>query len=186
MTDTLFRPEMAEQAYKLCLLGAKDDELAGFFDVNVKTIYRWKEAHPDFADAVRSGKSSADSEVANSLFRRANGYDYSATKVIKDRTQGIIEVPYSAHMPPDVIACIFWLKNRQPDKWRDVQQHEVGRPGDFKGMTDQELRDRAADEAEALGYSEMALNLRAGTKLIDVSPPAAAGPAIEAEVIAGD
>jgi hypothetical protein len=29
------------------------------------------------------------------------------------------------HYPPDVTACIFWLKNRQPERWRDVQRHEV-------------------------------------------------------------
>jgi hypothetical protein len=23
--------------------------------------------------------------------------------------------------PPNVTACIFWLKNRRPDRWRDVQ-----------------------------------------------------------------
>ena len=25
------------------------------------------------------------------------------------------------YYPPEVTACIFWLKNRRPDKWRDRQ-----------------------------------------------------------------
>ena len=25
------------------------------------------------------------------------------------------------YYPPDVTACIFWLKNRRPDEWRDRQ-----------------------------------------------------------------
>jgi hypothetical protein len=29
------------------------------------------------------------------------------------------------YYPPDVRACIFFLKNRQSDRWRDVQRHEV-------------------------------------------------------------
>ena len=31
------------------------------------------------------------------------------------------------HYPPDVTACIFWLKNRCPDEWRDrhEQRHMV-------------------------------------------------------------
>ena len=33
-------------------------------------------------------------------------------------------VPYIEHVPPDVAACIFWLKNRDPQHWRDSQQLE--------------------------------------------------------------
>jgi len=34
-------------------------------------------------------------------------------------------VPYQEHVPPDVTACIFWLKNRRPVQWRDLhdQRH---------------------------------------------------------------
>ena len=30
-------------------------------------------------------------------------------------------VPYIEHVPPDNTAMIFWLKNRQADRWRDQQ-----------------------------------------------------------------
>jgi hypothetical protein len=32
-------------------------------------------------------------------------------------------------VPPDVTACIFWLKNRDPEHWRDVQNvtHLLGK-----------------------------------------------------------
>jgi hypothetical protein len=33
-------------------------------------------------------------------------------------------VPYIEHVPPDVTAQIFWLKNRKPVERRDVQQME--------------------------------------------------------------
>ena len=36
----------------------------------------------------------------------------------------VTKVPYQEHVPPDVTACIFWLKNRDPAHWRDVQQME--------------------------------------------------------------
>jgi hypothetical protein len=32
--------------------------------------------------------------------------------------------PYVEHVPPDVTACIFWLKNRDPAHWRDAWQLE--------------------------------------------------------------
>jgi hypothetical protein len=35
-----------------------------------------------------------------------------------------VYAPYVEHVPPDVTACIFWLKNRKPSEWRDSQQME--------------------------------------------------------------
>jgi hypothetical protein len=32
-----------------------------------------------------------------------------------------VYAPYIEHVPPDVTACIFWLKNRDPTAWRDAQ-----------------------------------------------------------------
>ncbi|EFB1429709.1 terminase, partial [Escherichia coli] len=29
------------------------------------------------------------------------------------------------YYPPDTTAAIFWLKNRQKDKWRDKVDHEL-------------------------------------------------------------
>jgi hypothetical protein len=40
-----------------------------------------------------------------------------------------IYAPYVEHVPPDVTACIFWLKNRDPAHWRDAWQvdHTLGK-----------------------------------------------------------
>jgi hypothetical protein len=40
-----------------------------------------------------------------------------------------VYAPYVEHMPPDVTACIFWMKNRMPERWRDVQNvdHVLGK-----------------------------------------------------------
>jgi hypothetical protein len=35
-----------------------------------------------------------------------------------------IVVHYTEHCPPDVGAAFIWLKNRDPDRWRDVQNVE--------------------------------------------------------------
>jgi hypothetical protein len=37
-------------------------------------------------------------------------------------------VHYTEHCPPDVGAAFIWLKNRDPDRWRDVQnvEHVLG------------------------------------------------------------
>jgi hypothetical protein len=40
-----------------------------------------------------------------------------------------VVVHYTEHCPPDPTSCIFWLKNRDPDRWRDVQNvdHVLGK-----------------------------------------------------------
>jgi hypothetical protein len=36
----------------------------------------------------------------------------------------VTRVPIVEHVPPDVTAQIFWLKNRDPAHWRDAWQME--------------------------------------------------------------
>jgi hypothetical protein len=62
--------------------------------------------------------------VERSLYERANGYSYDAVKIFCDRNGNVTKVPYVEHLPPDVTACIFRLKNRDPQHWRDSQQLE--------------------------------------------------------------
>lgn len=126
---TRYKAEYAEQAYKLCLLGATDKEMADFFDVSEQTINAWKKAHPKFLESIKKGKARADAEVASKLFHRATGYEHPDVHV--SNHQGEITVtPLTKHYPPDTTAAIFWLKNRQPAKWRDKQDIEhTGKDG---------------------------------------------------------
>lgn len=127
---TLFKDEYVDMAERLCLLGLTDVELAKAFDVHVDTIYEWKNVHPKFSEALKAGKEMADAEVAKKLFKRATGYSHDAVKIVADARTGAEHiVPYTEHYPPDTTACIFWLKNRQRDKWRDrVDQTLSGDP----------------------------------------------------------
>ena len=118
---TDYREEYAEQAYNYCLLGATNDELATFFDVHVSTIYQWKLDHEGFSDALKRGKEMADARVARALFSRATGYSHEDVD-IKMYEGEIIETPTVKHYPPDATSMIFWLKNRQPDKWREKRE----------------------------------------------------------------
>lgn len=117
---TKYKDEYDEQVYKLCLLGAIDEELADFFNVCVATINNWKKTEPQFLASIKRGKKQADSEVAQKLFKRATGYTHPEEKVFCNDGQ-IITHDTTKRYPPDTTACIFWLKNRQPDDWRDKQ-----------------------------------------------------------------
>lgn len=116
---SLYQGEFAEQAEKLCRLGATDREMADFFSVDVATINRWKKQHAGFCESLKRGKEIADAEVADKLFKRATGFVHKDTKFATFEGSITDAREYDRHYPPDTIACIFWLKNRRPDLWRD-------------------------------------------------------------------
>lgn len=129
---TKYQEAYAEQARKLCLLGYTDAELANFFEVSEATINNWKLEHPEFLESIKKGKAVADGEVASTLFNRAIGY--TAKEKREEKTaDGFKEVDAEKHVPGDVTAMIFWLKNRQKDKWREKQ--DVNHTSDDGSMT---------------------------------------------------
>lgn len=134
---SLYRPEYDEQAYKLCLLGATDKEIADFFDVDERTINNWKVEHPQFFQSVRAGKKVSDMEVASSLFQTTQDrivkeqqafktknvfYNEEGKRVEEERIE-IVEV--DKVIPADFRSQQFWLKNRKADSWRDKQDIDL-------------------------------------------------------------
>jgi hypothetical protein len=141
---SLYREEYAEEAYKLCLLGATDQELGDIFGVHRDTIHEWKRTRPDFSDAITRGKMLADAEVAAKLYERACGYVVNAVKLYRQDDGSVLQVPYQIMHPPDTQAASLWLRNRQPRLWRDKHEIDVADAGEglMDGMTDEELIQR--------------------------------------------
>lgn len=121
---TEFDSTYIEQAAKLCALGATDVELADFFEVDVRTIYRWKHTQPEFCQALNAGKEKADERVENSLYQKAVGYTFESEKIFQHQGE-VIRAPIREHVPPDTTAAIFWLKNRRGEHWKDKHDHHV-------------------------------------------------------------
>lgn len=119
-----FKEEYISQAEKLCKLGATDMEIADFFDVDVRSIYRWKAENEAFCQALKSGKTEADDRVERSLYARANGYEHDEVD-IRVIGQEIVQTPIRKYYPPDTTAAIFWLKNRKPAEWREMKAMEL-------------------------------------------------------------
>ena len=116
---TAYKPEYAEQAMRLCLLGATDGEMADFFHVSEQTINSWKGKHPKFLESLTAGKMEADANVATSLYKRATGSSHPETRVTQ--VQGkIVETTITKHYPPDTQAMGLWLKNRRSNQWRET------------------------------------------------------------------
>lgn len=126
--------EVVQQAYRLCLLGMTNADLADAFEVHETTIEYWCRKYSDFKKAVERGRTFADSHVVEKLYERALGYSHNAVKffktrvtekeyddngnVIKERSwDEIIEQPYTKHYPPDVKAAIKILSTRHRASW---------------------------------------------------------------------
>ena len=105
--------------------GFTDRELAELFDVSLSTIEKWRRQREEFRNVLKIGKAEADKRVERSLYERATGYSYNTVKIFRDKNGKVIKVPYVEHVPPDVTAQIFWLKNRDPARWRDAWQVEA-------------------------------------------------------------
>ena len=113
-------------------------------------IKRWAATHAEFRAALKVGKEAADQRVERSLYQRAVGYHYDAVKIFMPAgAKKPVYAPYVEHVPPDVTAGIFWLKNRDPEHWRDAWQleHVTGKYIiSDKPMTEEQwIRERAID-----------------------------------------
>lgn len=89
-------PELA-RVEAIAGLVETDREIAIVLGVSEKTLNTWKK-NPDFFQALKNGKLKLDVNVKKSLYKLA--------------------------IEGNVTACIFWLKNRDKEHWRDQQQQE--------------------------------------------------------------
>lgn len=115
---TLFTPAIKKTLLFLAMKGCTDDEMAKIIRVTTPTLNNWKNAHPDFFDALKSNKLLADTEVERSLFERACGYSHEAVH-ISSYLGVITKTKIIKQYAPDPLCMIFWLKNRQPNNWKD-------------------------------------------------------------------
>lgn len=105
-------------------LGATTAELAAALDVTSVAINEWQKKHPELALTLKNEKAKADAAVVKSLYQRAKGYSHNAVKIVVVDGK-VKKVPYVEHYPPDTTACIYWLKNRDPQNWRDRSEHTI-------------------------------------------------------------
>lgn len=155
---TDYKKSYPAQAEKLCALGATDIEIADFFEVDIRTVYRWKLKHEQFCHALKTGKEAADARVERSLYQKAVGFYFVEQQVLKvKRDQNLEEieiVDVTRHHPADPTSAIFWLKNRQPEKWRDRKELTGKDGGPIEMSFAEALEARQKTIREELGEKE--------------------------------
>jgi len=149
---------------KLCYSkGFTDAETAIALQITEQTLNNWKIADSKFFEALKDWKLEADRKIVKSLYERGKGYSHPDTKAqwvendVFDPESGewkkVGRWEYAdliKHYPPDPTSMIFWLKNRQPAKWRDKVEQDVNLTGKitFKVIYDDGPAQAGGDEQD--------------------------------------
>lgn len=120
---TGYKEEYDHIAGKACAIGARTTDLAAMFAVTEQTILNWMRDHPTFFGSIKDGRDYHDTNyVESSLLRRAKGYDKVTVEERLTKDGDVVECKKTTHYPPEVGAAIFWLCNRQPQRWKQISQ----------------------------------------------------------------
>lgn len=101
--------------------GKTDKQVCEIIGISEKTLNNWKNKFPGFLPSVRAAKSITDEAMEMRLIQRGMGYDFTEEKLSWDKYGNELRGTVRRHVPPDVGAILNWLKNRQPEKWRDTK-----------------------------------------------------------------
>lgn len=104
MSANQYRPEYCDEVITFLADGYSLAAFAGHVGVSRQTLYNWMEANPAFAGAAKIAQAKAVL-----FWERAN------------RTLAITG-------DGNATACVFALKNRAPDDWRDMKALEHSGP----------------------------------------------------------
>lgn len=94
--------------------------------------------------ARKSTLTKADQAVEDALLKKATGYTQVEKKVVLQKTviyqdgkriqekNEPVTVEEESYIPPDIRAQLFWLKNRQPQRWKEkpLEEDEFDREDD--------------------------------------------------------
>ena len=111
--------------------GLTDEQIYTKLGIGKTTFYRMQKEHPELLEHLKKGKEIIDYEVENALLRRALGFEYEEktyrTTVDKEtgKQKNTIATITKKYVTPDTKAQIFWLKNREPNKWKDRIENVV-------------------------------------------------------------
>lgn len=98
-------------------------QIARNVGIKRQTLYDWCTKYKEIADALKKGNEICHFEVENALYRSAVGYDVTETEqtetIYPDGTKVTNKRARKRHIPPNLGAICFILKNRMPEKWRD-------------------------------------------------------------------
>ena len=142
-----------------------DAEMAKEMGISSSTFYEWLKKHPEMSEAVTRARTGADARANNesverSLLETALGgvrvlkkpmklktmtFDARGRRVEKER---IVYADEEIYIQPNVKAQIFWLTNREPERWRNKVEAAIVDDNTVNYVF------REATSEEAAGYAD--------------------------------
>lgn len=104
--------------------GLTNEQIAKNMGINPSTLYDYMNKFIEISNALKKGKEVVDIEVENALLKRALGYTITLCEQKVDKDGCVHDLKKDVHVPGDITAQIFWLKNRKPKNWKDKQNSE--------------------------------------------------------------
>ena len=126
-----------ELIQKWARCGVTNEEIRKNLGIGKTTWYKYVNDHIELSELLKKTREIVDAEVENALLKKALGFRVQVKKTfkvkkveynkqgrkIKEEEQ--LESGYDeVYFPPDLGAQCFWLKNRNPEEWRD-KRHEI-------------------------------------------------------------
>ncbi len=126
--DTRVKPRI-EEIKAWCMEGHTEKSMCKALGISIPTFIKYKRDHVELFNAVKVNKAIADQTVENSLYKKANGWEYDEETIeIKmnndNEVVSKVKKVVKKVVPPSDTAMIFWLKNRKKEQWRDKQHIE--------------------------------------------------------------
>ena len=119
-THTLISPlpslSTEQLLQRLGQLGLVNEEIASVFGVTIDKFQEVLFFNPQLHDILNDAKEHPNRKVEASLFKRALGYSIKEIHKVEGKPVKVV----IKEIAPDVLAEIFWLKNRDPKRWRDT------------------------------------------------------------------
>ena len=119
-----FLPAAPDIVKVIAMQGSTDSEIALMMGLDPKIVKAWREMYPDFDKAIEEGRTAADLEVLEALHKKAVGYEYEKTVVLKSKNGDRLE-DITFRVEPETNAIKYWLSNRDPKRWSDRRHMQV-------------------------------------------------------------
>lgn len=107
-------------------LTMSEEQIAKSLGVGYTAWKNYKRQYPSINAQLQKGRQNLVMELKGALIKKAKGFQYQETKVIKESGIIVREEVTTKTSPPDVAAANLLLKNYDRDNWsNDWQNYEL-------------------------------------------------------------
>lgn len=145
--------DMLEKIEQGAAQGLTEEQVAHSLGIGYSTFQRKKKENKEIGERLKRGKSKGIGQIVNKLFQRAQGFYIEEEKAFMDKGE-VVKVKVRKYFPPDLGSMAFFLKNRDPENWKDVRHVEQRN----KSAVDKEITESMTAQEAAESYADTLRN----------------------------